>query len=106
MTIDYYRTVHLGLVVDARTTNKGMKMKINSNDFRVLAGKKVDLKKWPTLVKPAYKSNKKYHKLLEAQVEELRSLQQLHYASNRYAMLLIFRGIYAAGSSGVEKPSG
>ena len=46
-------------------------MKINSNDFRVPAGEKVNLKKWPTLVQPVYKSKKKYHKLLEAQVEEL-----------------------------------
>src|SRR5512135_977579 len=77
-----------------------MKMKINANDFRVLAGKKVDLKKWPTLVKPAYKSKKTYHKLLEAQVEELSSLQRLHYASNRYAVLLIFQAMDAAGKDG------
>jgi hypothetical protein len=39
-------------------------MKINSNDFGVPAGKKVNLKKWPTLVKPVYKSKKEYTKLL------------------------------------------
>jgi len=77
-----------------------MKMKINSKNFRVPTGKKVNLKKWPTRVKPAYKSKKKYHKLLEAQVEELSSLQRLHYASNRYAVLLIFQGMDAAGKDG------
>ena len=75
-------------------------MKINSNDFRVPTGEKVNLKKWPTRVKPVYKSKKKYHKLLEAHVEELSSLQRLHYASNRYALLLIFQGMDAAGKDG------
>src|SRR5512135_2236053 len=77
-----------------------MKMKINANDFRVLAGKKVDLKKWPTLVKPAYKSKKAYKKRLEQQVDELSKLQRLHYASNRYAVLLIFQAMDAAGKDG------
>jgi hypothetical protein len=48
-------------------------MKIDSRDFRVPEGEKVDLKKWPTLGKPVYKSKKEYRKLLEKQVEELSS---------------------------------
>ena len=75
-------------------------MKIKSKDFRVQEGEKVDLKKWPTLVKAAYKSKKKYKKLLEEQVEELSELQRLHYASNRYAVLLIFQAMDAAGKDG------
>ena len=75
-------------------------MKINSKDFRVPPGKKVNLKKWPTHVAPVYKSKKQYHKLLEAHVEELSSLQQLHYASHRYALLLIFQGMDTAGKDG------
>jgi PPK2 family polyphosphate:nucleotide phosphotransferase len=77
-----------------------MNMKIKSKDFRVPAGKKVDLKKWPTLVKPAYKSKENYQNLLEKQVDELSSLQRLHYASNRYAVLLIFQAMDAAGKDG------
>src|SRR5487761_2044130 len=77
-----------------------MKMKIDSNDFRVPASKKVNLKKWPTLVKPVYKSKKAYAKLLRQHVEELSSLQCLHYAANRYAVLLIFQAIDAAGKDG------
>src|SRR5487761_2727858 len=80
--------------------NEGMKMKIDSTDFRVPAGKKVDLKKWPTLVKPVYKSKKAYAKLLQQHVEELSSLQCLHYAANRYAVLLIFQAMDAAGKDG------
>lgn len=80
--------------------NKGMKIKIDANEFRVPAGKKVNLTKWPTQVKPVYKSKKKYSKLLRRQVEELSALQRLHYASNRYALLLIFRAMDAAGKDG------
>ncbi|MGZ8901087.1 MAG: polyphosphate kinase 2 family protein, partial [Limisphaerales bacterium] len=75
-------------------------MKINVQDFRVQEGEKVKLEKWPTLVEPVYKSKKKYHKLLEEHVEELSSLQRLHYASNHYAMLLIFQAMDAAGKDG------
>ncbi|MGZ8911382.1 MAG: ADP-polyphosphate phosphotransferase [Methylococcaceae bacterium] len=75
-------------------------MKINVNDFRVQEGEKVNLKKWPTLVEPVYKSKKNYHKHLEEHVEELSSLQRLHYASNRYAVLLIFQPMDAAGKDG------
>jgi len=75
-------------------------MKIHSKDFRVRPGEKVDLRKWPTIVKPFYKSKKQYQKLLEKYVEELSSLQQLHYASNRYALLLVFQGIDSAGKDG------
>ena len=75
-------------------------MKIDSSDFRVPASTKVNLEKWPTLVKPVYKSKKAYAKLLQQHVEELSSLQRLHYASNRYALLLIFQGKDAAGKDG------
>jgi PPK2 family polyphosphate:nucleotide phosphotransferase len=79
---------------------EGMAMKINSKDFRVGSGKRVDLKTWPTIVEPFCKSKKRYQKLLEKHVAELSSLQQLHYASNRYALLLIFQGIDSAGKDG------
>jgi PPK2 family polyphosphate:nucleotide phosphotransferase len=77
-----------------------IKMKINSKDFRVRPGAKVKLKKWPTKVNPFCKSKKQYEKILEAHVEALSALQQLHYASNRYALLLIFQGMDAAGKDG------
>ena len=74
--------------------------RIDSSDFRVSAGDTVTLEKWPTLVKPVYKSKKQYHKLLEDQVEELSDLQRLHYASDRYAVLLILQAMDAAGKDG------
>ena len=78
-------------------------MKINSKDFRVRPGKKIALKEWPTIVKPFCKSKKRYKKLLEEHVEELSSLQCLHYASSRYALLLIFQGMDAAGKDGAVR---
>jgi PPK2 family polyphosphate:nucleotide phosphotransferase len=75
-------------------------MKISSKDFRVPTGKNIELSKWPTMVKPFCKSKNQYQKLLEEHVAELSSLQRLHYASNRYALLLIFQGMDGAGKDG------
>jgi PPK2 family polyphosphate:nucleotide phosphotransferase len=75
-------------------------MKINSKDFRVGHKEKVKLRQWPTIIKPFCKSKKQYQKLLEKHVEELSSLQQLHYASAHFALLLIFQASDAAGKDG------
>ncbi|MFZ0936090.1 MAG: ADP-polyphosphate phosphotransferase [Bryobacteraceae bacterium] len=77
-----------------------MKMKIDSKDFRVRPGAKVKLKDWPTIVKPFYKSKKRYQELLAEHVAELSALQHLLYASNRYSLLLIFQAMDAAGKDG------
>ena len=75
-------------------------MKIHSKDFRVREGDEVYLKKWPTKVDPVYKSKEQYQELLEQHVAQLSSQQQLLYASNRHAILLIFQGMDAAGKDG------
>ena len=75
-------------------------MKIHSKDFRVPHHKKIDIKRLPAIVKPFCESKKEYKDLLEKHIAELTSLQQLHYASNRYALLLIFQGMDSAGKDG------
>ena len=75
-------------------------MKLNANDFRVHSGRKVTLSKWPTTVEPICTSDVEYDDLLEKHVAELSSLQQLHYASHRYALLLVFQGMDGAGKDG------
>jgi PPK2 family polyphosphate:nucleotide phosphotransferase len=75
-------------------------MKIKSEDFRVRNGSDVNLRKWPTRIDPVYKSKDQYAKLLEQHVAQLSALQQLHYATNRHAILLIFQGMDAAGKDG------
>ena len=75
-------------------------MTIDSKDYCVTPDKKVDLDKWPTIVDPFYKSTKEYKEILLHHLEKLSSLQQLHYASHRQALLLIFQGMDAAGKDG------
>jgi PPK2 family polyphosphate:nucleotide phosphotransferase len=75
-------------------------VKIQSNNFRVHPEKEFKLSDRPTVIKPFCKSKKQYRKTLESHIAELSSLQQLHYASHRYALLLIFQGIDAAGKDG------
>jgi len=75
-------------------------MKINSKDFRTPPGAQIALKKWPTRVKPYCKTKKRYKKILEEHVAGLSALQNLHYASGRNALLLIFQGLDAAGKDG------
>jgi PPK2 family polyphosphate:nucleotide phosphotransferase len=75
-------------------------MKIHTKDFRVAEGDEIDLKKRPTKVKPVYKSKEQYDKLLQEHVEKLSTQQQLLYATNRHALLLIFQGMDAAGKDG------
>jgi polyphosphate kinase 2 (PPK2 family) len=74
------------------------KITISSEDFRVNPGSEFKLSDRPTDVKPICKSKKQYKKLLDEHVEELSDLQHLHYAPNRYALLIIFQGMDAAGS--------
>jgi len=78
-------------------------MKISSKDFRIREGDQVYLRKWYTNVEPFYKSKKQYHKLLAEHVAQLSAQQQLLYASNRYAVLLIFQAMDAAGKDGAIK---
>jgi PPK2 family polyphosphate:nucleotide phosphotransferase len=78
-------------------------MKLRSKDFRVQEGDDVSLDKWSTRVDPVYRSKHEYEKLLAEHVQALSSLQQLLYASNRYAILLIFQAMDAAGKDGAIK---
>ncbi len=75
-------------------------MKIKSKDFRVSEGGKVDLHKWPTKVESVYETKSQYQELLEQHVAQLSAQQQLLYASNQHAILLIFQAMDAAGKDG------
>src|SRR3984893_5074017 len=75
-------------------------MNVRSTDFRVQEGDRVKLDKWPTAVEPIYESKEHYQEILRDHVAQLSSLQQLLYASNRYALLLIFQAMDAAGKDG------
>ncbi len=78
-------------------------MKFNSKDFCVAAGEDVDLKKWPTMVDPVYKSKEHYKELLKEHVAQLSEQQELLYASDSHALLIIFQAMDAAGKDGAIK---
>jgi PPK2 family polyphosphate:nucleotide phosphotransferase len=80
-----------------------MGMKISAGDFRVPPRERVKLDKWPTRVKPVYKSKEAYNKLLAKHTAELSEQQERQYASDRYAVLLIFQAMDAAGKDGAIK---
>jgi PPK2 family polyphosphate:nucleotide phosphotransferase len=80
-----------------------MKMKLYSDQFRVPEGAGVNLRKWPTSVKPVYKTKAQYRELLAEHVAQLSARQELLYASNSYAILLIFQAMDAAGKDGAIK---
>jgi PPK2 family polyphosphate:nucleotide phosphotransferase len=70
------------------------------HDFRVPEDHDVRLADWPTKVKPIYDSKDDYRAQLRRHVDELSDLQQLLYASNRHALLVIFQAMDAAGKDG------
>jgi PPK2 family polyphosphate:nucleotide phosphotransferase len=76
-------------------------MSIDKGDFLVGEGASVHLKKWPTRCEPVYTTTKQYQEMLNAHVKALSAQQQLLYASDRYAVLLIFQAMDAAGKDGV-----
>lgn len=72
-------------------------MKIDSTVYCVPERTQVKLRKCATLGKAVYSSKRQYRKVLKEHVEQLSSLQEVHYASGRYALLLIFQAMDAAG---------
>jgi PPK2 family polyphosphate:nucleotide phosphotransferase len=82
------------VVVAARRTS------IRPAAFRIPARAKVDLTRRPTRIAPLYGTKAEYEALIGAHAARLNELQSLHYASARYAVLVIFQGMDAAGKDG------
>ena len=78
-------------------------MKIHSHDFAVRPDKKVKLHQLPTSVEPYFESKADYQVILEKHTEKLSAMQSLLYADDRYAVLLIFQAMDAAGKDGAIK---
>ena len=76
-------------------------MRFDDEAFRIPDGEKVNLAKIPTRIDPVYSSKQQYKKMLADHVLQLSKLQQVHYADNRYAFMLIFQAMDAAGKDGV-----
>ena len=78
-------------------------MTIDPDRFRVREGDKVDLAKWQTRVKPLFDTKDGYRDQLGKQVVALSRLQQMFYAANSHALLVIFQAMDAAGKDGTIK---
>jgi len=76
-------------------------MKIHAQSYRVPEEAKVKLHKWATVAPRFYKSKRGHQKLLAKHLEELDALQQLHYAANEHALLVILQAMDAGGKDGV-----
>jgi len=78
-------------------------MKIDIDRYRVEAGARVRLRDRPTRISPCYADKAEYARMLADHVGRLSRLQGKLYADNRYALLLIFQAMDAAGKDGVIK---
>lgn len=78
-------------------------MKLHPKKFRVEQGTRVKLKNWPTEVKPFYASDNDYQAILTDHQQQLSERQDLLYAFGRYALLLIFQAMDAAGKDSAIK---
>lgn len=78
-------------------------MRIDIRDYQVRAGSKLHLAKCPTRVKPYYSSKDEYERMLADQTKSMRKLQDVLYADNRFALLIIFQAMDAAGKDSAIK---
>lgn len=78
-------------------------MKINIPDFMIRPEAKAGLRKRPTRTAPFYASEKEYKRSLKDGLKELRSLQELLYATGEQSLLLIFQAMDGAGKDSAIK---
>ncbi len=71
--------------------------------FRVRPDHPVDLASRATKVADVYADKAEYEKLLDQHTKQLRHLQNLLYADDRHAVLVIFQAMDAAGKDGAIK---
>ena len=78
-------------------------MKIQTQDYIIPPETKIRLSEVATSVKPYFKSKEDYEAILTKHINDLSALQTLLYADDRYAVLLIFQAMDAAGKDGAIK---
>ena len=78
-------------------------MKSDQHRFRVREGDKVELSEWQTRVEPLFDTKVNYREQLKKHVSTLSRLQELFYAANSHALLVIFQAMDAAGKDGTIK---
>ena len=79
------------------------KDKLDFDDFKVIEGMKFSLSDFPTEVKNKEITKEEGELLLQKDVEELSSLQDILYADKHHAVLIIIQAMDAAGKDGTIK---
>lgn len=77
--------------------------RVDVDAYRVRPDQSVDLAALPTKVPDLYQDKDDYEKQLDARTKRLRHLQNLLYADDRHALLVIFQAMDAAGKDGAIK---
>ena len=82
-----------------------MEKKENSdtNRFKITNGTKFSLADYPTLVKKKGLEKGEGELLIQKDIEELAALQDVLYAQNRHAVLIVIQAMDAAGKDGTIK---
>jgi PPK2 family polyphosphate:nucleotide phosphotransferase len=73
---------------------------IETSRFEHTGLSEFSIQKTPTLIDPFYNDKDQYEDLMKHFTEEMDELQNMMYAHNRYALLLIFQAMDAAGKDG------
>jgi PPK2 family polyphosphate:nucleotide phosphotransferase len=76
---------------------------LNTNKYRVGAGKKILLKEWLTDEKDKSVSQELGELTLKSDIARLSEIQEKLYASNRYAVLIVIQAMDAAGKDSAVK---
>src|SRR6478672_10302202 len=80
-----------------------MDMKKTAKSFKGRPGHSVDLAERPTLVKPVYASKAECLRLLDDHVDRLSTQQELLFATQRHALLIIFQAMDSGGKDSCIK---
>ena len=81
----------------------GTKDKIDIDNFKIIDGNKFSLSDYPTTVKKKDIDKEEGELLIQKDIEELSALQDVLYAENRHAVLIVIQAMDAAGKDGTIK---
>lgn len=76
---------------------------MNTDQFRILTGKKVDLSKFKTDDTGGYKDKEQAQADLVKNIERMTELQDMLYAQDVHSLLVVFQAMDAAGKDGAIK---
>jgi PPK2 family polyphosphate:nucleotide phosphotransferase len=78
-------------------------MKIKPYDFELKPGKHLNLTLQKTRIDDVYSDKEDYESKLKKLAKRIANMQELMYAQNRYALLVILQGMDTSGKDGITK---